>query len=246
MLAGKRAFITGGSMGIGTAVTLHLAESGADVAFTYRRHEEEAKALAAKVEALGRKAVPIKSDSAVFAEAEQAVNTAVEVLGGLDILVNNAGINRDGVVWKMSEDQWDLVLDVNLKGYFNYTRFVAPLLKAQKSGKIVNITSINGLRGKFGQSNYSAAKAGIIGLTKAVARELGRFSVNVNAVAPGLIETEMMAKAPDEVKQKALAEIVLGRLGAPSDVARVVAFLCSDAARHVTGEVIRVDGGQYI
>jgi 3-oxoacyl-[acyl-carrier protein] reductase len=246
ILAGKKAFITGGSMGIGTAVTYHLAEAGADVAFTYRRHEEEANALAKKVEGLGRKAVVIQADSAVFAEAEGAVKSAVDSLGGLDILVNNAGINRDGVVWKMAEDQWDIVLDVNLKGYFNYIRFVAPILKGQGGGKIVNITSINGLRGKFGQSNYSAAKAGIIGLTKAVARELGRFSVNVNAVAPGLIETEMVAQAPAEVKDKALAEIVLGRLGAPSDVAMTVAFLCSDWARHITGEVIRVDGGQYI
>jgi len=246
LLEGKRALITGGSMGIGTSVTLALAESGADVAFTYRRHEKEALDIAEKVKAMGRKAVPIKADSAVFAEAEGCVKRAVEELGGLDILVNNAGINRDGVVWKMGEDQWDLVLDVNLKGYFNFIRFVAPILKAQSGGRIVNITSINGLRGKFGQSNYSAAKAGIIGLTKAVARELGRFSVNVNAVAPGLIETEMVAQAHEDVKAKALSEIVLGRLGKPQEVASVVAFLCSDMARHVTGEVIKVDGGQYI
>jgi 3-oxoacyl-[acyl-carrier protein] reductase len=233
-------------MGIGTEVTWELASQGAHVAFTYRRHEAEARALAERIQGAGGKAVMLQADSAVFAEAEGAVKRAVEELGGLDILVNNAGINRDGVVWKMEENQWDLVLDVNLKGYFNYIRFVAPLLKTQKGGKIVNITSINGLRGKFGQSNYSAAKAGIIGLTKAVARELGRFRVNVNAVAPGLIETEMMAKAPAEVKEKALGEIVLGRLGAPSDVAKVVAFLCSEGARHVTGEVIKVDGGQYI
>ncbi len=245
-LESRRALVTGGSMGIGTAVTVELAAQGADVAFTYRRHEKEAKALEAKIAETGSKAVAIQADSSVFAEAEAAVNRAVEALGGMDILVNNAGINRDGVIWKMAEEQWDKVLDVNLKGYFNYIRFVAPLMKGAGSGKIVNITSINGLRGKFGQTNYSAAKAGIIGLTKALARELGRFHVNVNAVAPGLIETEMMAKARQEVKDKALAEIVLGRLGAPEDVARVVAFLCSEAARHVTGEVIKVDGGQYI
>jgi 3-oxoacyl-[acyl-carrier protein] reductase len=169
-----------------------------------------------------------------------------EKFGRLDILVNNAGVNRDGVVWKMTESQWDEVLDTNLKGYFNYIRAAAPVFKEQGSGKIVNITSINGLRGKFGQSNYSAAKAGIIGLTKAVARELGKFSVNVNAVAPGLIETDMMKEAPQDVKDKALAEIVLGRLGAPEEVAHTVTFLCSDYARHITGEVIKVDGGQYI
>jgi 3-oxoacyl-[acyl-carrier protein] reductase len=164
----------------------------------------------------------------------------------VDILVNNAGVNRDAVIGKMSEEQWDEALAINLKGYFNYIRAVAPLFKEQGSGKIVNITSINGLRGKFGQANYAAAKAGIVGLTKTVARELAKFNVNCNAVAPGLIETEMMKSAPEDVKQKALSEIVLGRLGAPEEVAWVVTFLCSEKARHVTGEVIKVDGGQYI
>ena len=246
LLQGKRALVTGGSLGIGTAITLELAEIGADVAFTYRKHEEEARALRDKIVALGRKAAMIQADSSSFKEAQAAVGQVVKELGGLDILVNNAGINMDGVVWKMEEEQWDRVLDVNLKGYFNFIRFAAPLFKAQNSGKIVNITSINGMRGKFGQSNYSAAKAGIIGLTKAVARELGKFNVNVNAVAPGLIETDMMKGAPADVKEKALAEIVLGRLGRPEEVAEVVAFLCGEGARHMTGEVIKVDGGQYI
>ena len=245
-LKGKVAIVTGGSMGIGHAIALDLAAHGADVAINYRKHADEANAVVAEIEKMGRRGLAVQSDVASFADAQRMVDTVREKFGRLDILVNNAGINRDGVVWKMTESQWDEVLDTNLKGYFNYIRAAAPVFKEQGAGKIVNITSINGLRGKFGQSNYSAAKAGIVGLTKAVARELGKFSVNVNAVAPGLIETDMMKEAPQDVKDKALAEIVLGRLGAPEEVAHVVAFLCSDYARHITGEVIKVDGGQYI
>jgi 3-oxoacyl-[acyl-carrier protein] reductase len=157
-------------------------------------------------------------------------------------------MNWDGVSWKMSEEQWDRVIEVNLKGYFNFTRQVAPIFKNQKYGKIINITSINGLRGKFGQSNYSASKAGIIGFTKAVAKELGAFNVNVNAVAPGLIETTMLRESDsrDKIIDMAMNEIVLKRVGQPEDLANVVAFLASDKARHVTGDVIKVDGGQYI
>jgi 3-oxoacyl-[acyl-carrier protein] reductase len=245
-LQGKVAIVTGGSLGIGHAIALDLAAHGADVAINYRRHADEANAVVAEIEKIGRRGLAVQADVASFADAQRLVDTVREKFGRLDILVNNAGINRDGVVWKMSEAQWDEVLDTNLKGYFNYIRAAAPIFKEQGAGKIVNITSINGLRGKFGQSNYSAAKAGIIGLTKSVARELGKFNVNVNAVAPGLIETDMMKEAPQDVKDKALAEIVLGRLGAPEEVAHTVTFLCSEDARHITGEVIKVDGGQYI
>lgn len=246
MLEGKRAIVTGGSLGIGRAISLDLAANGAEVAFTYRRHGEEAQQVAEKIQEMGRKALVLQADVASFEDAQEIVNMVMEELGGLDILVNNAGMNWDGVIWKMSEEQWDRVIEVNLKGFFNYIRAVAPVLKEQGSGKIVNITSINGLRGKFGQTNYSASKAGIIGLTKALAREMGRYNVNVNAVAPGLIETEMVKEAPESVKEMALAEIVLGRLGQPEEVAWVVTFLCSDKARHITGQVIQVDGGQYI
>jgi 3-oxoacyl-[acyl-carrier protein] reductase len=246
VVEGKRALVTGGSMGIGRAISLDLAASGADVAFTYRRHGEEAKMVAEEIKKMGRRGLALQADVASFEEAQKIVDKAVEEFGGLDILVNNAGMNWDGVIWKMTEEQWDRVIEVNLKGYFNYIRAVVPILKEQGSGKIVNITSINGLRGKFGQTNYSASKAGIIGLTKALAREMGRYSVNVNAVAPGLIETEMVKEAPESVKEMALSEIVLGRLGQPEEVAWVVTFLCSDKARHITGHVIQVDGGQYI
>ncbi|UCE20271.1 MAG: SDR family oxidoreductase [Gemmatimonadota bacterium] len=245
-LEGKSAIVTGGSLGIGTAVALDLGANGANVALSYRKHPDEAEAAAEKIRAMGRKATAVQADVAKFSDAETMVNTALKEFGRIDILVNNAGINWDGVIWKMTEEQWDTVLNTNLKGYFNFIRLVAPLFREQKSGKIVNLTSINGLRGKFGQSNYSASKAGIIGLTKTVAKELGKSGVNVNAVAPGLILTDMMAQMPEEAKQTSLDETVLKRLGTPGDVATVVTFLCSEKARHITGEVIKVDGGQYI
>ncbi|WP_319408928.1 SDR family NAD(P)-dependent oxidoreductase [uncultured Desulfosarcina sp.] len=248
LLEGKNAIVTGGSQGIGTAVSLELAKEGANVCLTYRRHADEARAVVDQIERMGRKALCMACDIAVFAEAETAVKTAVETFGRIDILVNNAGMNWDGVCWKMSEEQWDRVIGVNLKGYFNFTRQVAPLFKDQKYGKIVNVTSINGMRGKFGQTNYSASKAGIIGYTKAVAKELGAFGVNVNAVAPGLIETAMLkeSEARDKIIDMAMAEMVLKRVGQPEDLASVIAFLASEKARHITGEVIKVDGGQYI
>jgi 3-oxoacyl-[acyl-carrier protein] reductase len=248
LLENKNAIVTGGSQGIGTATSLELAREGANVCLTYRRHEDEALKVRDQILEMGRKALAVKCDISSFDEARQVVEAAVSEFGRIDILVNNAGMNWDGVCWKMSEEQWDRVIEVNLKGYFNFVRHVAPLLKDQKFGKIINITSINGLRGKFGQPNYSASKAGIIGYTKAVAKELGAFGVNVNAVAPGLIETAMLknAEARDKIIGMALGEIVLKRVGQPEDLANVVAFLASDKARHITGEVIKVDGGQYI
>ena len=240
------AIVTGASLGIGSAIALDLARNGADVAINYRKHEGEAAEICRQITAMGRRGLIVQADVSRFGEAQAMVERVVKELGRIDILVNNAGINRDAVVWKMTEEQWDDVLATNLKGYFNFIRAVAPIFKDQGSGKIVNVTSINGLRGKFGQANYAAAKAGIIGLTKTVARELARSNVNCNAVAPGLIETDMVRQASEDVRQKAIAEIVLGRIGAPEEVAWVVTFLCTEKARHVTGEVIKVDGGQYI
>ena len=245
-LEGKIAIVTGGTRGIGRAIALDLAANGADIALNYRKSVDLAQELAEIIRGMGRRALVIQADVSSFDDAQAMVEKVLNDFGQVDILVNNAGMNWDGVVWKMSEEQWDRVISVDLKGTFNYTRAVTPVFREQGSGKIVNITSINGLRGKFGQTNYSAAKAGVIGFTKACARELGRYSVNVNSVAPGLIETEMVKEAPQKVRDMALAEIVLGRLGLPDEVAYVVTFLCTDKARHITGQVIQVDGGQYI
>ncbi len=248
LLEGKNAIVTGGSQGIGTAASLDLAREGANVCLTYRKHEAEAVAIAEQIRELGREALALQCDISVFDQAKGVVDATVEAFGSVDVLVNNAGMNWDGVSWKMKEEQWDRVIEVNLKGYFNFVRHVAPLLKAQRSGKIINVTSINGLRGKFGQTNYSASKAGIIGFTKALARELGAFGVNVNAVAPGLIETAMLreSSARDKIIDMAMGEIVLRRVGQAEEVAHVISFLASERSRHITGEVIRVDGGQYI
>jgi len=245
-LQGKVALITGGSIGIGTTISLDLAQNGADVALTYRRHEDEANAVVEKIKEMGCRAKAYKVDVSEFEAAQNLVKDVLEVFGHLDILVNNAGMNWDGVVWKMTEEQWDAVINVDLKGTFNFIRAVSPIFKEQQSGKIVNITSINAMRGRFGQSNYTAAKAGAIALTKTVAKELGRFRVNVNAVAPGLIETDMIKSMPEDFIQRSKAETVFDELGKPEDIAYLVTFLCTEKARHITGEVIKVDGGQYI
>lgn len=246
LLENKTTLLTGGSSGIGFACAEALAREGSNVALTYRKNPDGANKAVQLCEAHGVKAAAYQADIADFARAQELADEVKAEFCNLDILVNNAGANWDGVVWKMTEEQWDHVIATDLKGVFNYTRAVAPLFKEQGSGKIVNVSSINGMRGKFGQANYAAAKAGVIGLTKTVARELGKFSVNVNCVCPGLIGTEMMLQMPQEAMDKSLAEIVLGRLGEPSDVADLVVFLASEKSRHITGEIIKVDGGQYI
>ncbi len=245
-LEGKNAIVTGGSLGIGSAIAVTLAKEGCNVAINYRRHDTEAKQVIEEVERLGRRGLAIKADVSSYDDAQNMVRTVVEEFGRLDIMVCNAGINWDGVIWKMTEEQWDTVINVNLKGYFNYNKAAAMVFKDQKSGKIVNISSINGMRGKFAQTNYAASKGGEIALSKSLARELGKFNVNVNVVAPGMVMTDMARSIPPEFLTKAMNETVLGRFATAEECADLVAFLCSDRARHITGEIIKIDGGQYI
>lgn len=245
-LEGKVALITGGSSGIGMATTRVFAREGAKIAFTYRKNQEGADANLAHLKAMGVEARAYKADAADFDQAQEVIDDICEHFGTIDILVSNAGANWDSVIWKMTEEIWDSVVATDLKGVFNYIRAAVPVFRAKKAGKIVTVSSINGLRGKFGQSNYAAAKAGVIGLSKSVAREVGRAGVNVNVVCPGLIATEMIQGMPDEFKETAKKEIIIGRIGTPEEVAEVIAFLSSERARHITGEVIKVDGGQYI
>jgi 3-oxoacyl-[acyl-carrier protein] reductase len=245
-LKGKTAIVTGGSLGICATIAIELAREGANVAINYREHDIEAREVAKKIEKLGKKCLVIKADVTSLNDAESMYKDVINKFGGFDILICNAGINKDRVIWKMSEKEWDNVINVNLKGYFIYNKLAAAHFKEQRSGKIVNLTSINGLRGKFGQTNYSASKGGIISLTKALAKEVGKFNVNVNAVAPGMVMTEMAKNIPPEFLQKAVDETVFGRIATTKDIANVVVFLCSEKARHITGEIIKVDGGQYI
>jgi 3-oxoacyl-[acyl-carrier protein] reductase len=245
-LEGRVALVTGGSRGIGAAVCAELAAQGCNVAFTYVGAPAEATATVAAIESTGGRALPLAADAADSAATDAAVSRTVAELGPLDILVCNAGITRDAVVWNMSDQAWDEVIAVNLKGYFTFNRAAARLFKDRRQGRIVNISSINGERGKFGQANYTAAKGGVNAMTRTLARELGKFNVNVNAVAPGMVATEMAAGLAPEFRNAALRETMLGRLAEPADIAHVAAFLCSDFARHITGQVIRVDGGQYI
>ncbi|MHB1861766.1 MAG: 3-oxoacyl-ACP reductase FabG [Gemmatimonadaceae bacterium] len=245
-LGGQTAIITGGGRGIGAAVARALAGEGCGVALVDAGAFVAAREVADAIRARGGRAIALEADVSDVDAAERCVATALEEFGHVDILVANAGVARDAVVWKMTEAQWDEVLDVNLKGCFAYCRAIAPPLRAQKHGRIVTMASINGLRGKFGQANYAASKAGVIALTKTLARELGSAGVTVNCVAPGLVRTEMTATLPAEVLVNAKRESALGRVAEPEDVAQAVAFLCSARARHITGTVMKVDGGQYI
>jgi len=245
-LSGKVALVTGGSRGIGRAIALALAGAGAGVAITYRSADAEAAAVVAAIESAGGKAKSFKSDAADFAGAAQVVETVTAAFSRLDILVNNAGITKDGLLMRMSETDWDSVIATNLKSVFNFSKAAVRPMMGQRSGKIINVSSIAGVIGNPGQTNYAASKAGMIGFTKSLARELGSRNIQVNAIAPGFIDTDMTAALTPEQKEKLEQNIPLRRTGKPEEIAGVARFLASPASDYMTGQVLCVDGGMVM
>lgn len=243
---GKTAVVTGGTRGIGRAICLELGRQGCDIAINYAHSREQAESLVASLQTMGRKASAYAVDVADYAAVEAMIVGVKKEFGHIDCLVNNAGITRDKLLLAMSEDDWDKVIDTNLKGIFNVSKLVVGAMIRARSGAILNITSISGLVGMPGQTNYAASKAGVIGFTKALAKEVASRNITVNALALGLIATDMTESLPNEYKEKMLQAIPLGRFGTPEEIGRIAAFLLSDAARYITGQVIQVDGGLAI
>lgn len=246
MLEGKVALVTGGSRGIGRAIAISLAEAGANVVVNYAGNEAAAEEVSAHIESLGRKALIIKANVGNSAEVDAMVKKTLEVFGQLDILVNNAGITRDNLIMRMKDEEFDEVINTNLKGVFNCVRSVTRTMMKQRSGRIINISSVVGSMGNPGQANYVAAKAGVIGLTKSAARELASRGITVNAIAPGFITTDMTDKLSDEMKAQLLLQIPLARFGQPDDIAKTVLFLASNEASYMTGQTLHIDGGMYM
>lgn len=246
MLKGKCAIVTGASRGIGKAIALKLASLGANIVLNYRSSEKEALEVENEIKNMDVDVISIKGDISKIDDVQNIVSKAKEKFGNIDIIVNNAGITKDGLILRMKEEDFDSVIDVNLKGVFNCLKSITPIMVKQKHGKIINLSSVVGVSGNAGQVNYSASKAGVIGMTKSLAKELGGRGINVNAVAPGFIETDMTEVLGDKFKEEAKNNIPLKRLGKAEDVADVVAFLASESSDYVTGQVIHVDGGMVM
>ena len=241
---GRSAIVTGGTRGIGRAIVLELARRGANVAFNYSKSADEAEKLRAEIEELGAKAIAAQCDVAKMDAAADFVAQVKDAFGTIDLLVNNAGITRDQLILRMKEEDWDSVIDTNLKGAWNFSKAVLrPMMRNENGGSILNISSISGVVGMLGQSNYSASKAGMIGLTKALAKEVASRKITVNALAPGMVDTDIVSEMNPEFREKILAQIPLGRFASVEEIAETACFLLSDAARYITGQVIQADGG---
>lgn len=246
LLDGKIALVTGGSRGIGRAVAIELAKEGAAVAINYAGNKAAAEEVQSIITQMGGKAMIIQADVSDEKSAMQMVEEVIAQLGGIDILVNNAGITRDGLFIRMKEEDWNAVINTNLTGIFNCTKVAAKYMMKKRSGRIINMSSVSGIMGNAGQTNYAAAKAGVIGFTKSLAREMASRGITVNAVAPGFIATDMTAAMPEKAQEQVLTSIPLGKMGKPEDIANAVLFLASDKASYITGQVIHVDGGMVM
>lgn len=243
LLEGKVALVTGATRGIGRAIALKFAENGANVAFTYLSSVSAAESLVSEIEALGVRAAGFASNAADFAGAHDVVERVVAEFGQIDILVNNAGQTKDGLMMRMNEEQWDSIIDTNLKSAFNFIHAVTPLMARRRAGSVINMSSVVGTNGNAGQCNYSASKAGLIGLTTSFAKEMGARGIRCNAIAPGFIETDMTDKLNEATKQAIISSVSLGRMGSADEIADVALFLASDMSSYITGEVIKVTGG---